>query len=42
MKENQDVDFKQIWKDEYLKWICGMANSNGGIIILEKMIKEKR
>ena len=32
MLENQDVEFKAIWKDEYLKWICGMANANGGII----------
>ena len=36
MIENQDVEFKQIWKDEYLKWICGMANSNGGIIYIGK------
>ena len=32
MIENQDIEFKSVWKDEYLKWICGMANANGGII----------
>lgn len=30
--ENQNTEFKAVWKDEFLKWICGMANANGGII----------
>ena len=34
MLEKQNVEFKQVWKDEYLKWICGMANSDGGTIYL--------
>lgn len=34
MLEKQDVEFKQVWKDEYLKWICGMANAEGGTIYL--------
>ena len=34
MIENQDIEFKSNWKDEYLKWVCGMANSNGGIIYI--------
>ena len=29
MSENQSIEFKEIWKDEYLKWICGFANANG-------------
>ena len=41
MLENQDIEFKSIWKDEYLKWICGMANSNGGIIYIGKNDKGK-
>ena len=28
--ESQMVEFKQIWKDEYLKTICTLANSDGG------------
>lgn len=36
MIENQNIEFKSIWKDEWLKWICGMANSNGGIIYIGK------
>jgi hypothetical protein len=27
MSENQSVEFKENWKDEYLKWICGFANT---------------
>ena len=30
MKENQNVEFKESWRDEYLKWICGFANAQGG------------
>ena len=36
MIENQDIEFKAVWKDKYLKWICGMANANGGIIYIGK------
>ena len=28
--ENQNIEYKSVWKDEYLKWICGFANSKGG------------
>ena len=27
---------KEKWKDEYLKWICGFANSQGGTIYIGK------
>lgn len=30
MEEDQNIDFKRIWKDEYLQWICGFANAQGG------------
>ena len=30
MEENQNIDYKRIWKDEYLQWICGFANAQGG------------
>ncbi len=32
--ENQNLEFKESWRDEYLKWICGFANANGGKIYL--------
>ena len=28
--ENQNIEYKQSWHDECLKWICGFANSDGG------------
>ena len=28
--ENQDTEYKRIWKDEYLKRIRGFANAHGG------------
>ena len=30
--ENQNVEWKESWRDEYLKWICGCANAQGGKI----------
>ena len=30
ISENQNVEFKEAWRDEYLKWICGFANAVGG------------
>jgi ATP-dependent DNA helicase RecG len=34
MKENQNIEWKNEWKDEYLKWICGFANAQGGKIYI--------
>jgi ATP-dependent DNA helicase RecG len=34
--EQQDIEYKSIWKDEYLKWICGFANANGGVLYIGK------
>lgn len=30
MPENQNIEYKSSWRDEYLKWICGFANAQGG------------
>jgi len=32
--ENQDIEWKWSWNDEYLKWICGYANVKGGTIYI--------
>lgn len=32
--ETQNVEYKQSWRDEYLKWICGFANAQGGRIYI--------
>lgn len=34
MPENQNIEWKQSWRDEYLKWICGFANAQGGKIYI--------
>ena len=34
MSEDQNIEYKQSWRDEYLKWICGFANAQGGIIYI--------
>ena len=36
MAESQNIEYKSIWKDEYLKWICGFANAQGGNIFIGK------
>ena len=33
-EESQDIEYKESWKDEYLKWICGFANAHGGRIYI--------
>ena len=27
MAESQNIEYKESWRDEYLKWICGFANA---------------
>jgi ATP-dependent DNA helicase RecG len=34
--ENQNIEWKQSWHDDYLKWICGFANAKGGKIYIGK------
>jgi len=34
MTEHQTIEYKQIWKDDYLKWICGFANALGGVLVI--------
>ena len=36
MKENQHIEWKTSWRDEYLKWICGFANAEGGTLVIGK------
>jgi ATP-dependent DNA helicase RecG len=32
--ESQNIEYKENWRDEYIKWICGFANANGGKIYI--------
>ena len=34
MSESQNIEYKESWRDEYLKWICGFANAQGGCIYI--------
>jgi ATP-dependent DNA helicase RecG len=36
MPEKQNIEYKSSWHDDYLKWICGFANAQGGRIYIGK------
>lgn len=35
-RENQTVEWKESWRDEYLRYVCGFANAGGGLLIIGK------
>ncbi len=39
MKENQHIEWKESWRDEVLKWICGFANADGGVLHIGRNAK---
>ena len=41
MPEQQNIEYKQSWHDDYLKWVCGFANAQGGLIFIGKDNKGK-
>lgn len=36
MPEQQNIEYKQSWYDDYLKWGCGFPNAHGGLIFIGK------
>ena len=36
MSEFLLIEYKESWRDEYLKWICGFANARGGVLYIGK------
>lgn len=36
MAEKQNIEWKEIWKDDYLAWLCGFANAQGGKLYVGK------
>lgn len=34
--ESQTIELKESWRDEYIRWICGFANAQGGRLIIGK------
>ena len=37
MKENQRLEWKQTWRDKFIRWICGFANAKGGVLLIGRM-----
>ena len=42
--ESQNIEWKQSWHDDYLKWICGFANAQGNRLqeLLEAQKRNKK
>lgn len=36
MPEQQNIEYKSSWHEDYLKWVCGFANAQGGVIFIGK------
>ena len=36
MSETQNIEYKSSWRDEFLRWICGFANAQGGTLYIGK------
>ncbi len=36
IQESHNIEYKSSWRDEYLKWICGFANVQGGKLYIGK------
>jgi ATP-dependent DNA helicase RecG len=36
MSEHQNLEWKESWRDDYLRWICGFANAKGGTLLIGK------
>ena len=34
MKESQHTEWKESWRDEHLRWVCGFANAEGGVLVI--------
>ena len=34
MGEKHIIEYKRQWDDEWLKWICGLANADGGTMYI--------
>jgi predicted HTH transcriptional regulator len=39
--EHQHIEWKESWHDDYLRWICGFANAQGGMLIIGRNDKGK-
>jgi len=41
MKEHQRMEWKESWRDEYLKWICGLCLSCDGGRTYRELLRQE-
>ena len=41
MSESQNIEYKQSWRDEYLKWICGFARATATRVLTDLLENPK-
>jgi hypothetical protein len=41
-RENQTIEWKESWRDEYLRWVSGFANSQGGVLVIGRSDRGKQ
>lgn len=34
MREHQQLEWKESWRDDHLKWVCAFANGEGGTLVI--------
>jgi ATP-dependent DNA helicase RecG len=34
VKESQRIEWKESWRDDHLRWVCGFANADGGVLVI--------
>ena len=33
-KEGQNLEWKESWRDDHLRWVCGFADAEGGVLVI--------
>ena len=41
MREDQTIEWKESWRDEYLKWVCGFANAQGDSGMTQRAVSRR-
>jgi len=37
--ESQQTEWKELWRDDLLRWVCGFANAEGGRLEIGRTTK---
>ena len=40
--ETHIVEWQESWRDDYLRWLCGFANADGGTLVIGRNDKGER